>query len=281
MFFTNAGTSCHKPPWTTITLRYLHAFLLKRISWWLIRNGTDRALCHYPDAAQQLKQDGYRKPIHVQTPVGVEEAVFHPDLLGEREHTRASLGLNGFTIGFAGRLVREKGILDIGAAVTQLPDDVQFLVVGDGPAKGELEHLSQHGGWRNRLHLTGHVPYFQVAQYMRAMDCFVLASKTTPTWMDTFPLVVAQAMATGLPVVASYSGAIPYQLDGAGLLFPEGDVTAIAAHLKLLYADCHVSRRLGAQLRSRALEQFSVTSLNSAYWDLLLSCKRLTCAKGQ
>jgi glycosyltransferase involved in cell wall biosynthesis len=63
------------------------------------------------------------------------------------------------------------------------------------------------------------------------MDVLVLPSRTTPQWKEQFGHVLIEAMACGTPVIGSNSGAIPDVIDAAGLLFPEGDVDALAAHL--------------------------------------------------
>ena len=58
---------------------------------------------------------------------------------------------------------------------------------------------------------------------MNAMDTFVLGSKTMPHWIDTFPLVTVQAQAIKVPVIASNSASIPWQLDDSARIFKEGD----------------------------------------------------------
>jgi L-malate glycosyltransferase len=239
-------------------------------SWWLVRHGTDAAICHYPGIEQQIRRDGYRQPVLIQTQIGVDEDAFFPEA-AECESVRIQLGLDGFVVGFAGRVKADKGILDLAAAMSRLPKDVRLMVVGDGPDRTRVEEMANRAGWRNRLHLVGYVPFQDVARFTRAMDCLVAGSRTTETWTDTFPLVVAQAMATGIPVVGSDSGAIPFQLGGQGLVFHEGDADALAAHILSLRGDPALCKRMGQASLKRAREEFCIGGINPKLRSFLLS----------
>ena len=245
--------------------------ILNWSSWWLVRHGTDAAMCHYPGIEQQIRQDGYRQPVLIKTQIGVDEDVFLPET-AERKAVRTQLGLDGFVVGFVGRVTVDKGILDIASAMSRLPKDVRLMVVGDGPDRTQVEEMATRAGWRDRLHLIGYVPFQDVARFTRAMDCLVAGSRTTETWTDTFPLVVAQAMATGIPVVGSDSGAIPFQLGGQGLVFDEGDADAIAAHILSLRNDPALCKRMGQALLNRAREEFCIGGINPKLVEFFRRC---------
>ncbi len=253
-----------------VSLRYLHSYIIERFVWCLVRGGTDAAVCHYPAIADRLRHDGYNKPILVQTQIGVDESAFYPDD-SDGKSRRFTLGLAGFVVGFAGRITAEKGIFEIASAMLALPKDVHLLVVGDGPEKSELEARAKREGWGDRLTITGYVPIAEVPSLMRAMDCFVLGSRTTSTWTDTFPLVVAQAMATGIPVIGSSSGAIPYQLGQEGLVFDEGDSISLSKHIVTLYNNQELRNHIGKKLRERALQKFCVEGINHSFLKFLES----------
>jgi glycosyltransferase involved in cell wall biosynthesis len=74
----------------------------------------------------------------------------------------------------------------------------------------------------------------QIAQQFHKIDVLVLPSRTTPVWKEQFGRVLAEAMACHVPVIGSNSGAIPEVIGDAGLIFPEGDVTALANCLRQL-----------------------------------------------
>lgn len=149
-------------------------------------------------------------------------------------------------IGYVGRLVREKGINDLLRAVEELRYPVVLRIVGDGPLAGEV------AGWRlsrGRVEWIRNIPKKSIPEAYRGMDLLVLPSRTTPTWKEQFGRVLVEAMASGVPVLGSSSGAIPEVLGDAGAVFPEGDVRALARTIADLLAD--PSRRTGMSARGR------------------------------
>lgn len=241
----------------------------QRVRWRLTRRGASAALCHYPGCETSLREANFDKTIHVQTQIGVDETDFRPDER-KRHMMRRDLDLEGkFVVGYAGRLCREKGVDDLISAFPLDGIDWAFLAVGDGDLTDSIQEAARRGGWEHRLRLTGTVALTEVANYMRAMDCFVLASRTTPGWIDTFPLVVPQAMASGVPVIGSDSGAIPWQIGDAGLVFPEGDRVALRACIQHLADDREKAAALAASGRTRCLRCFSISALTDQFYKFL------------
>lgn len=241
VFFTwnNLGV-CLRRPW-------------QRLQWRRVCAHADAALAGSAEAAQGLRDAGFARPVHVQTEIGVDTDMFQPDPAG-REAVRRERGLTGFTVGYAGRLVPEKGIDDLLAAT---PAGDALLLVGEGPQRAELERRAQG----RCVQFTGKIPVDQMRRYFCAMDVLVLPSRTTPHWKEQFGLVLAQAMACGVPVIGSSSGAIPEVIGDAGLLFPEGDVAALSAHLAALAADPARRADLAARGRRRAVSRYSADAL--------------------
>lgn len=250
---------------------------IKRIvygsDWRLTCFGTDAALVHYPGIEMQMRAEGYQKRILHQTQIGVDPELFHPDAT-VREQVRLEQGwhANELVIGTSGRLVAEKGMFELLHAVERLKGRWRLVLVGDGPDRPKIEDYALHQGLRDRVHVTGYVSQEEVARLMQGMDIFTLGSINTPTWVDTFPLVVAQAMATALPVVGSGSGAIPYQLDDKGLVFHEGCIDEWVIHLQHLMDHPELRRRMGAELQARALTTFAIKSMNQQF---ILFCEAL------
>src|SRR5207245_3300012 len=83
-----------------------------------------------------------------------------------------------------------------------------------------------------RLELQEGVPHHEVPRYLERMTALVLPSLTTPTWKEQFGHVLIEAMACGVPVIGSDSGAIPEVIGDAGLVVPEGDVAGLAEALR-------------------------------------------------
>ena len=134
----------------------------------------------------------------------------------------------------AGRLVWEKGHQDVLRALAWLRRDgldVRASIVGVGPEQGRLRAHAHDLGIEHAVDWRGSVPYDEMPAVFGGATCFVLASLPTRFWEEQFGMVLAEAAASGLPIVAALSGAIPEVLDGHGRLFPPGDWHALARAL--------------------------------------------------
>jgi glycosyltransferase involved in cell wall biosynthesis len=173
--------------------------------------------------------------------VGNHEALLRSQRLGFRkrldvipqygfavDEARAPVGDTGrpFTIGYAGRLVAEKGIHTLHAAARMLPD-TRVRIAGDGPLADMLRPDPQ-------FELLGILPRGELRRFWQSIDVLVVPSLTTPRWAEQFGRVIVEAMAVGIPVIGSSSGAIPEVIGDAGLIFPEGDATALADAIRLV-----------------------------------------------
>lgn len=251
-----------------LSLRETLKWMYFSLTWWLVRSGTDAAVCHYPVIEQELRKAGYRKPVLVQTQYGVDAETFRPNSdTGNR--VRKELGLCGTVIGFCGRLVEEKGVWDILSAAKSLTGEWSLLLVGDGPLRQPIERWCVENDLHDRIRIVGYVPHGEVQNHFAAMDVFVIGSRDTPTYIDTFPLVVAQAMMTGVPVIGSDGGAIPYQLNDPDLIFPQGDAKSLARKLQAMLDSPDRRQMVGERLRNRALQHFSTTAMNQSFETFL------------
>ena len=119
----------------------------------------------------------------------------------EAVRARTQLALPSRYFLFVGRLVREKGVLDLLAAYKQLPEDLRehigLVFAGDGPLRAELEALARDV-YPGMIHFAGFVDRDDLARYYGLAECLVL-----PTYTDTWGLVVNEAMACGLPVICT------------------------------------------------------------------------------
>ena len=131
-----------------------------------------------------------------------------------------------------GRLVWEKGHQDLLRAVALLRaagrEDVRALIVGDGPERARLQALVADFGLEGTVQLRASVPYEEIVGIYAQASCLVLASMPTRFWEEQFGMVLAEAMAAHLPVVASTSGAIPEVLGAVGRYFAPGDWVGLA-----------------------------------------------------
>jgi glycosyltransferase involved in cell wall biosynthesis len=157
-----------------------------------------------------------------------------------------------FTVGFAGRLVEEKGWSMLAGA---LPDDTRLVLAGDGPQRAELEALAAADG---RIHYVGLKPKDELWSFYAALDCLAVPSLTTPRWKEQSASTLVDGLAMGLPIVASDSGGIADIMGPAGVLVPEGDADALRSALARLRDDTELRMRLGAAGRERFRREFAI-----------------------
>jgi glycosyltransferase involved in cell wall biosynthesis len=188
------------------------------------------------DAIGVLRAKGFCGPMTQLPQVGIDPDEFRP---GREDALRAELGLGqSFVFGFAGRIVREKGMLTLARALSQIGDrDWKLLLVGAGDALADVRRVLDGAGLGERLRHVPAVPHLELPQYYGCMDAFVLASETTPRWKEQFGHVLLQAMACGVPIVASSSGYIPKVVGDAGLIFEEANAGALAGALTKMMDD--------------------------------------------
>lgn len=171
-----------------------------------------------------------------------------------RDETRASWGIpcDAPLVGTVTRLSPQKGPLDFvraAATIAQAVPESWFMIVGDGPLRAEVEALAAQQGIAGRLVLTG--LRRDVPDLMAAMDIFALSS----LW-EGLPRVLPQAMASGLPIVATaIDGSAEAIEEGVhGFLTPPGDPQALAQAAVRLLRDPELARRMGDAGRARAAE---------------------------
>jgi glycosyltransferase involved in cell wall biosynthesis len=207
---------------------------------------------------------------------GIDLERFHPRNREGRAATRASIGVapDRLLVGMVGRLVREKGYLELfeaAAAVRDaLSDGVTFAVIG-GAEPGKADALTDEdvGRWKlgDSLRLLGHRD--DLPALVGAMDVLVL-----PSHREGFPRVLMEAAATGLPTVATdIRGCREAVVDGVtGILVPLRDPSALAAALLRLLRDPSLRDRYGAAARRLAEERFDqrivFERVAAAYIDL-------------
>lgn len=196
---------------------------------------------------------------------GVDETAFRPSSGDQRRDARVREGFSpdAILIGFCGRFVGEKGVLDLVSAVEAAASrhpavKIELALLGSGPLQPELDRLARERPWLRLLPPRSHT---EVAGFMALLDVFVLPSKSRRpggvAWEEQFGHVLIEAMACGVACIGSDSGAIPEVLGDVSLIFPAGDVSALGARLGKFAADPNLAAILGAELRGRALRQFT------------------------
>lgn len=227
----------------------------------LLPRFVDRFIAISDELEHELRAIGVPGERLVRIPNGVDAGRFRPADPGHRCALRQALGLEGHRVAlFLGRLASEKGLdrlLEAWPAVRRALPDALLLLAGGGPQRDALEARWSPGvrflGW-----LDDPVPHLQAA------DCFVLPSDS-----EGLPIALLEAMASGLPCVAtSVGGVVDVLRPGVeGWLVPRGDTAALAAALSRALAG-EERERFGRAARARAVADFSLEATAESLSDL-------------
>jgi glycosyltransferase involved in cell wall biosynthesis len=161
-----------------------------------------------------------------------------------------------FVVGFAGRIVEEKGWRVLLQALDSLPPGFRLAVAGDGPDLGEFRKLSGRLG--GRVHYAGLLPKDELWAFYAALDCLAVPSLTTASWKEQSASTLVDGLVMGLAIVASSSGGIPDMMGAAGLLVPEGDADALAGAVLRLRDEPELRSSLAAAGPPRFRREFAI-----------------------
>jgi glycosyltransferase involved in cell wall biosynthesis len=200
-------------------------------------------------AADVLRAKGYEGPLVVIPQFGVDLDLFAAS--GARGTDRPAI------IGYAGRLVPEKGLWVLVEALEGLTGSWELHLVGQGPLEQPLRDRFRGSGLYERVRFLGYVPSGDMPTVLSTMDLLVLPSLTRRSWVEQFGRVLTEAMACEVAVVGSDSGEIPQVIGDGGLVVPEGDPQALRMALKSLIENPAARRRLGRRGRSRVMAHYT------------------------
>lgn len=193
-------------------------------------------------------------------PNGVDLGLFSP-ASSERRH-------DIFRIGAAARLIPGKGVDVLISALSLLSPQRAWecVIAGDGPDRDRLELLAQRSGASNRIRFSGWVGH--MAEFWRSCDVAVVPSFE---FIESFGMTALEAMACGIPVVASRNGGLTEVVpDGtAGILVDAGNAMAMATAIQKYVDDPEVGRAHGVRARSHCEASFDVCDRADRYIGLL------------
>jgi glycosyltransferase involved in cell wall biosynthesis len=188
---------------------------------------------------------------------GVDTNCFHPVKKGE---SRKKLGLpkKRKIIFSARRLVYKNGIdtlIESAHLVARNNPDILFVVAGKGPSRKLIEDRTKELGIEDNIKLTGFVPDDLLPVYYDAADYFVLPSASG----EGLPLVLFEAMACGLPVIATTVGGTPEIINHMknGVLVPPRNPEAIAEALSKLLAEEKLGQTIGEEAKKNVEDRFT------------------------
>jgi len=224
----------------------------QRVKAW---NRIDCLLATAATSVESIRKVGM--PVHVQSQTLVASAHAAPETVIPLPFSKNP---GDFVVGFAGRICPEKGWEVLLDAICRLPENVKVVLAGDGPEGDQLRLRLQESGLSERAIYFGLLSKSDLWRFYRLLDCLVVPSLTTPQWTEQFGLVLADAMAIGVPLVGSDSGSIPEVVGPAGLIAAEGDANAFANAIMQLESSPDLRAQFSVAGRERFIKEFSIPS---------------------
>lgn len=210
--------------WETIPFNNESVSNKKKMKHYVLRNA-DLFICHTNKAKEALIKEGVdEKKIEV-IRLGVDLNKFK---------INNSVVHPGIKILFAGRNVKEKGL-----------NDLRWSIKG-------LNYVN--------LKIANNIPYQKMAEVYQKADILAVPSKKTKTWEEQYGMVLVEAMASGLPVIAYDTGAISEILGNAGVLIKDGDIRSLRKNIIKLAKNKELRLKIGKMERRRAEEMFDAKS---------------------
>lgn len=216
---------------------------------WFLRH-VNHGIVGTDSAAQVWREKGYTGELTTIPQFGTDTDLFKPP---QEVHQRRER----FVIGYVGRLVAEKGVDVLLRAVAGMSGDWELRILGGGPARDDLKGLAEALGIGSRVKFLPQIPSTQIHTFYHDLSALALPSLTRPNWKEQFGRVLVEAMASGVPVVGSDSGAIPEVIGDAGLVTPEGDAEALRGALMSVQNDFTLAAHLSMLGQERAAAHFT------------------------
>jgi glycosyltransferase involved in cell wall biosynthesis len=231
--------------WQNIQRRYplpfgaIEGYVLDRVDWAITGNQESKIV---------WRTKGYKGPLSVTPQFGVDPDIFRP---------APKAAGRGFIVGYAGRLVEEKGVDLLLDALAGLEGMWRAYILGSGPERDALQTQARQLRLADRVSFDEQIPSSQMPAFYQQLDALVVPSRTRPNWKEQFGRVLIEAMACGVPVIGSDSGEIPNVIAGSGLIFPEGESGALRVHLAQLLRDAELRAELRRKGRERVVNHYT------------------------
>jgi glycosyltransferase involved in cell wall biosynthesis len=225
-----------------------------------------------------LKYGAGRRPTLVAPQLGVDTGLYRPASAAERLALRKGqeIPANVLLVGYCGRFSPEKGILELCGAVYSLRQqypELHLALLGDGPCREQL--AAGNDSW---IHLLPPRPHFEVPDFLRSLDVFVLPSKPLRTngrvWEEQFGHVLVEAMACRVATIGSNSGAIPEVLGDSRAIFPHSNTAGLIDLLRKLIEAERFRSELAEQQYRRTRKHFSHQAVAQTYADFLINVSK-------
>jgi len=187
------------------------------------------------------------------------------DVLSETPDAQSDETVRICTVGRMVPVKNQKSLIRALRPIVELDDDVELVLVGDGPLRGELEALATDLGVFDHVRFTGEISRRRVYEVFRRSDIFAM-----PSHAEGFCVAAVEAMAAGLPVVASDIPVFHEVIGEPGIFASSEDPEMFAEELSNLVVDEEYREEHGSACRTRARGNFDLNETAKEYRDIYL-----------
>lgn len=201
-----------------------------------------------------------RNKITISTQLGVDTTLFN--------HYPPTIDKKSLVVGYVGRLIEYKGVTDLVRAIKEIRlsgIELNLLLLGEGPLKGKLITNHKNDDW---LTIFNHVPHKEVACFLKKIDIFVMPSRNLKYHEEHDSHALMEAMAVGIPSVATKSGSNIEVLSNAGILIePEKNEELVMA-IKKLINNLGLRKEFSKRARNRVVKEYSIQNVALKYKEI-------------
>lgn len=260
---------CGIPEWIRRRMRYWQM----KFTWNYVKRNYSSIFCHYPDAVECFKQEGYKGNLYMQTQVGVNSEWFHEDEEARKMiRKKYNISDETYVFGSASRFSPDKGI-DIILKSLPSDGDWKYFMMGTGSNEDlqRLRSIVKERRLQDKVIETGFIDWFEIAKYWNAIDCAIHVPLTTNDWVETFSLAVIQPMITKKPIIGDNSGSVPYQIGFDDMIVSEGDVKALHDKIMWVLSNKDKAQKIAEKMYKRTMKSFEVKHLNDMFYETIVN----------
>jgi glycosyltransferase involved in cell wall biosynthesis len=221
---------------------------------------------------QMIEGNGYNPRKIISIPAGIDEKRFSPEISGDNVRKDLNIGKEDYLLGIVSVLRSWKGhvyLLEAFRALREKIPHLKLVIVGSGPQERNIRKYIEGNGLAGKVIMTGHRE--DVPQILKNLDLFILPSYSNEATSQVIP----QAMAMGIPVIATSAGGIwEVVKDGeTGKLVPPRDAPALSEAIFWAYQNREETRKMARKARELVLKDFTLARMiektGNVYRELL------------